>query len=76
MKANLITPGIVFAIDVLLANGDSPAAESLQRSCCISMSDPADRAVIHAMKADGSIYPRTVAFIKRTGKAVGKRVRK
>ena len=68
MKASAITPGLVFAIDVLLANNEPEAAETIQRTCGISLTDPADRAVVQAMKADGSIFPRTIAFLKKAGK--------
>ena len=76
MKANALTPGLIFAIDVLLAEGSPEAAAYIQKSCGISLADPADRAVVQAMKADGSIFPRTIAFLKKNGKDIGKRVRR
>lgn len=67
MNASPLTEGIVFAIDVLLLNNDDAPAEYLVRSCGITVADPADRAVIHKMKAEQSIRPKTIAFIRKHG---------
>lgn len=75
MKANALTPGIVFSIDELLRNGEGTAAATLLRSSGIRIGDPADRAVIHALKSDGSICAKTVSYIAKTTKA-GKAVRR
>lgn len=75
MKTSPITPGVIFAIDILLANDEPEAAATIQQTCGISLADPADRAVAHAMKADGAIYPRTIAFLKKAGKKTNRRAR-
>lgn len=76
MKANHLTPGLVFAIDILLAEGSEEAAAFIQKSCGLSLADPADRAVVQAMKADGSLFPRTIAFLKKAGKKTPARARR
>lgn len=67
MKASSLTEGIVFSIDMLMRNDDQPAAAHLVRAAGITLSDPVDRAVIHKMKAEGSITPETVSFIREHG---------
>lgn len=64
MQANALTPGIVFAIDELRRASHPEAAGSLIRSTGLHLADPADRAVVHALKAEGSIDASTVKFIK------------
>ena len=68
MKASPLTEGMVYAIDILLRTvAQEDAAVHLIECAGITLSDPADRAVIHKMKAEGSIAPRTIAFIRKHG---------
>lgn len=68
MKASPLTEGLVFAIDMLVRTMvQNDAAEHLVRGAGVTLSDPADRAVIHKMKADGSVDKKTIAFIRKHG---------